>query len=104
MPASRPATRTRRNRKTTARKGRDVSRAQSVPKDTSLSTPKHEEKITFYCTKEDLLALEHARLRLRAEFGVSADRGRIVRAALAYVLDDFDARGKGSVVVRELKK
>lgn len=104
MPGSRPATRPRRNRKTTVRKTRKVSRGRSVSKETSPSTPKHEEKITFYCTKEDLLALEHARLRLRAEFGVSADRGRIVRAALAYVLEDFDARGKGSVVVRELKK
>ena len=64
--------------------------------------PKHDEKITFYCTGDDLLALESARLKLRREHGVSADRGRIVRAALDYVLEDFDARGDDSILLHRL--
>jgi hypothetical protein len=64
--------------------------------------PKHEEKITFYCTPEDLMSIERTRLELRADYGVTADRGRIVRAALAYVLEDFGARGEDSVLLRKL--
>ena len=64
--------------------------------------PKHDEKVTFYCTSDDLMALEKARLSLRAEHGVAADRGRIVRAALAYVLEDFEARSHDSILLRKL--
>jgi hypothetical protein len=73
--------------------------AESTPKPRK---PKHEEKITFYCTTDDVMAVERARLALRGRHGVSADRGRIVRAALAYVLEDFEARGEDSVLVHEL--
>jgi hypothetical protein len=64
--------------------------------------PKHAEKVTFYCTAEDLVSLERARLKLRSEHGVAADRGRIVRASLSYVLEDFDARGDDSILLRKL--
>ena len=64
--------------------------------------PKHDEKVTFYCTSEDLMALERTRLRLRSEYGRSADRGKIVRAALSYVLEDFEARGEDSLLLRKL--
>ena len=64
--------------------------------------PRHEEKVTFYCTAEHLMQLEKARLTLRGEHGISADRGRIVRAALAYVLEDFEARGEDSLLLRHL--
>lgn len=64
--------------------------------------PKHDEKVTFYCTAEDLMALEKARLALRSGHGVAADRGRIVRAALAYVLEDFEARADDSILLRRL--
>jgi hypothetical protein len=64
--------------------------------------PRHQEKVTFYCTSEDLMALESTRLQLRAQFGVAADRGKIVRAALAYVLEDFEARGEDAILVRRL--
>jgi hypothetical protein len=64
--------------------------------------PKHEEKVTFYCTSDDLMALERARLALRSEHGVAADRGRIVRAALDYVLEDFEARAEDSILLRRL--
>jgi hypothetical protein len=70
----------------------------------SRKAPKHDEKITFYCTGEDLMGLERARLKLRAEHGVAADRGRIVRAALAYVLEDFEARSDDSILLRRLSE
>lgn len=70
--------------------------------DAGKKAPRHDEKITFYCTSDDLMALERTRLKLRAEHGVAADRGRIVRAALAYVLEDFDARSEDSVLLRRL--
>jgi hypothetical protein len=74
----------------------------SVDEEATRRGPKHDEKVTFYCTGEDLLALERARLRLRSEHGLAADRGRIVRAALSYILEDFDARGDDSVLLRRL--
>ena len=64
--------------------------------------PKHNEKVTFYCTREDLMALERVRLNLRAEHGDAADRGKIVRAALAYVLEDHEARSDDSILLRRL--
>ena len=79
--------------------------AVSAPAQTaSKKAPKHDEKVTFYCTGSDLMALETARLRLRADYGVAADRGRIVRAALAYVLEDFEARSEDSVLLRKLSE
>jgi hypothetical protein len=60
--------------------------------------------VTFYCTSEDLMALERTRLRLRSEYGRSADRGKIVRAALSYVLEDFEARGEDSLLLRKLNE
>ena len=74
--------------------------AQAAPQ--GRKAPKHDEKVTFYCTAEDLMALEKARLELRSQHGVAADRGRIVRAALAYVLEDFDARAEDSILLRRL--
>ena len=64
--------------------------------------PRHDEKITVYCTDSDLNRLEAARLRLRADHRLPSDRGRIVRAAIAEILDDFDARGADSALVRRL--
>ena len=72
------------------------------PSPTPVKAPRHDEKITFYCTAQDLMAIEQARLKLRAEHGVAADRGRIVRAALAYVLEDFEARSNDSILLRRL--
>jgi hypothetical protein len=53
-------------------------------------------------SEAELLELERARLSLRA-FGVSADRGRIVREALAVLLADLDAEGADSVMARRLR-
>ena len=66
--------------------------------------PKHDEKVTFYCTAEDLMAIEKTRLSLRADHGVAADRGKIVRAALSYVLEDFEARAEDSILLRRLSE
>jgi len=64
---------------------------------------KHDEKITVYVAPEELLALEHARLDLRAVHGLAVDRGRIVREAVAVVLADLDAKGAESILVRRLR-
>jgi hypothetical protein len=64
---------------------------------------RHEEKITVYCSPEELYDLEHARLRLRGEHGLAIDRGRIVREAVAVVLADLEAKGEDSILVRRLR-
>jgi hypothetical protein len=64
---------------------------------------KHDEKITVYISADELVALESARLALRAQHGVAADRGRIVREAVAVLLADLAERGDESVLVRRLK-
>ncbi len=64
---------------------------------------RHDEKITVYVSSEELLALERARLLLRAEHGVPIDRGRLVREAVAEMLLDLDERGRDSVVVKRLR-
>ena len=65
---------------------------------------KHDEKMTVYVTASELLAVEQARLTLRAELGRSVDRGRFVRAALAIALADLDDRGVDSDVARRLSQ
>jgi L-aminopeptidase/D-esterase-like protein len=64
---------------------------------------KHTSKITVYVSDEELLALEHARLALRAMHGLAVDRGRVVREAIAVILADLDERGEDSVLVRRLR-
>ena len=64
---------------------------------------KHDEKITVYLSAEELLGLEGARLVLRGQHGVAADRGRIVREAIAVILADLEDRGDESVLVRRLR-
>ena len=64
---------------------------------------RHDEKITVYCSAEELIDIERARLTLRGEHGLAADRGRIVREALAVVLADLDAKGEQSILVRRLR-
>ena len=64
---------------------------------------KHDEKITVYISADELLALESARLTLRGEHGVAADRGRIVREAISVLLADLAESGEDSVLVRRLR-
>ena len=90
-----------------APKEEDPQVQAAPPQQTPVSDrkgPKHDEKVTFYCTREDLMALERTRLALRSEYGRSADRGKIVRAALSYVLEDFEARGQDSLLLRKLRE
>jgi hypothetical protein len=61
----------------------------------------HPQKITVYLSGTELLDLERARLTLRA-LGITVDRGRIVREALAVLLADLDAEGDKSLVARRL--
>ncbi len=63
---------------------------------------RHDEKMTVYVTSAELLHLEQARLRLRAEHGLAVDRGRLVREALALVLAEFEESGEESSLVRRL--
>lgn len=79
-----------------------VRAAGSAPRSRKAPRQRHDEKITFYCTDADLTRLEATRLALRAKHRLSSDRGRIVRAALAEILDDFDARGAESALVKRL--
>jgi len=55
-----------------------------------------------YLSGNELLDLERVRVTLRT-YGISADRGRIVREALAVLLADLDARGPESLLARRLR-
>jgi hypothetical protein len=63
---------------------------------------RHEEKITFYCTAEELMDLEHARLVLRRQHQIVVDRGRLVREALAQVLSELERDGADAALVKRL--
>ena len=73
------------------------------PARSRVDRTKHDEKITVYISAAELLALETARLTLRGQHGVAADRGRIVREAIAVILADLGDRGDDSVLVRRLR-
>lgn len=62
----------------------------------------HANKITVYLSGTELLDLERARVLLRS-YGISADRGRVVREALAVLLADLDAQGPESLLARRLR-
>ena len=62
---------------------------------------KHTQKITVYLSAEELLELERARLAL-LRYGIAADRGRVVREAIAVLLADLDAQGKDSLLARRI--
>jgi hypothetical protein len=84
--------------------GNREPRHASVPRPRrSSGRVKHDEKMTVYVTADELLDLEHARLRLRREFGVGVDRGRVVREAIAMALADMETRGAESELVRRLR-
>lgn len=64
---------------------------------------RHDEKITVYCSAEELIELERARLGLRGDYGIAVDRGRIVREAISIVLEELEARGGDSALARRLQ-
>jgi len=101
-PAS--ATASRPTRTASARSVRSTRRVRSAGDRVPSGRERHEEKITVYCSPEELLDLETARLHLRAEHGMAVDRGRIVREAVAVVLADLEAKGESSILVRRLRE
>jgi hypothetical protein len=62
----------------------------------------HAHKITVYLSADELFELEHARLALR-RYGITTDRGRLVREAIAVLLADLDARGDTSVLAQRIR-
>jgi hypothetical protein len=78
-------------------------RARAVAERRPSGRERHDEKITVYVSPDELMDLEHARLTLRGDFGLSVDRGRVVREALAVVLADLEAKGEASILVRRLR-
>ncbi|MDQ1709830.1 MAG: hypothetical protein QOG49_1215 [Frankiaceae bacterium] len=64
---------------------------------------RHDEKITVYCSADELIELERARLGMRGDFGIAVDRGRIVREAISIVLEQLEAEGADSPLVRRLQ-
>ena len=83
-------------------KGRGRPKGRRAPKPSGRQ--RHDEKITVYVSGPELLALEQTRLSLRAEHGLSADRGRVVREAIAVLLADFEEHGESSMLVRRLSE
>lgn len=77
-------------------------RAMGAKTSSGSGRVRHDEKITVYISSEELLRLEQARLTLRSDHGISVDRGRVVREAVAACLDDLDAHDADSVLVRRL--
>ena len=61
----------------------------------------HPQKITVYLSAEELLDLERGRLTLRG-YGISADRGRLVREAIAVLLADLEVQGRDSLLAQRL--
>lgn len=62
---------------------------------------RHTTKITVYLSTDELLDLEQARLLLR-RIGITADRGRLVREAVAVLVADLAAHGETSVLARRI--
>jgi hypothetical protein len=81
--------------------GHAAHAAPSAPRRGS-GRQKHDAKITVYVSEDELVGLEQARLMLRAHHGLSVDRGRIVREAVAVLLADLEENGERSVLVRRL--
>ena len=86
-----------------ARPARGGRRIRAVGDRAPSGRERHEEKITVYCSAEELVDIETARLHLRAEHGLAVDRGRIVREAVAVVLADLESKGDASILVRRLR-
>ena len=72
--------------------GRGGRRTKGRPADPAGSGTTRRSRCTS--SADELLALERARLELRARHGLAVDRGRIVREAIAAMLADFEAAGE----------
>ena len=63
----------------------------------------HPQKITVYMSGSELIDLERARLALRS-YGISVDRGRIVREAIAVLIADLEVAGENSLLAQRLRE
>jgi len=83
---------------------RTTSRRRVTNLDRSPSgRERHAEKITVYLSPEELFDLDQARLLLRGDLGLAADRGRIVRESIAIIIADLEAKGDASILARRLR-
>lgn len=83
---------------------RTTSRRRVANVDRSPSgRERHDEKITVYLSPEELFDLDQARLLLRGDLGLAADRGRIVRESIAIIIADLEAKGDQSILARRLR-
>ena len=84
------------------------ARADAAVEVPAVPTPtgrvKHDQKITVYFSSEELYALEDAVLDLRRRHGLTLDRGRLVRTAVALAVADLAANGEQSAVVGQLSQ
>ena len=96
--ATAPVVRTQKKgvRTTSRRRVANVARSPS-------GRERHEEKITVYLSPEELFDLDQARLLLRGDLGLAADRGRIVRESIAVIIADLEAKGDQSILARRLR-
>lgn len=76
---------------------------RSQPARETTGRQKHDTKITVYLSGDELVAMEQARLALRATYGMVVDRGRLVREAVAVLLADFEQQGPDSVLMQRLR-
>lgn len=80
----------------------DDSRSDAAQERVPSGRQRHDEKITFYCTPDELNDIEHARLVLRQKHQIAVDRGRLVREALAQVLSELERDGADATLVKRL--
>lgn len=89
------------NKKTTA--VRTTQRRRATTARQPSGREKHDEKITVYLSPDELFDLDQARILLRGDLGLAADRGRIVRESLAVIISDLEAKGENSILARRLR-
>ncbi len=83
---------------------RSIARRRVTTIDRSPSgRERHDEKITVYLSPDELFDLDQARLLLRGDLGLAADRGRIVRESIAVIIADLEAKGDQSILARRLR-
>jgi len=83
---------------------RTIARRRVTTADRSPSgRERHDEKITVYLSPDELFDLDQARLQLRGDLGLAADRGRIVRESIAVIIADLEAKGDQSILARRLR-
>ena len=87
----------------TAQRSEQAARGQTASGRSGSGRQRHDAKITVYLSGEEVLDLEQTRLTLRGTHGLPVDRGRIVREAVAVLLEDFDQNGEESVLVQRLR-